>query len=76
MMPENDPSISIQIELGDDCIKILEILIPDNDQSLHCICEKGILKIDIPEIKYSSIFNVSNEIFREIEIFESVKKIG
>ena len=75
MLLEKEPSISIQIDLGDDCIKILEILTPDNDQSLHCVCENGILKINILEIKYNSIFNVSNEIFREIEIFESVKKL-
>ncbi|MGC8505495.1 MAG: hypothetical protein ACP5NK_02140 [Thermoplasmata archaeon] len=74
-MSEREPSVSIQIVLGDDCFRMLEILNPDNDQSIHCLCENGVLKVDIPVIKYNSIFNVSNEILKEIEIFENVKKI-
>lgn len=74
-MQSKDPSVLMRIEIGNDCPRLLDILTPDNDQSIKCQCNGDKLEVSISQIKYNSIFNVCNEILRQIEIFERVKKI-
>jgi hypothetical protein len=74
-MPGNDPSITMNIRVENDCSAILNILRPDNDTSIDCHCDGDVLKIIIPSIKYNSIFNVCNEILGQIEMFEKIRKI-
>lgn len=56
----------------DACKKFIETFNQDNDSSIHASCENKNLVIVINDLKISSLYNITDDIIRNLNTFEKI----
>lgn len=66
--------VSVEIELDDpDTERILRAIAPDNDSEFTMSVEKGHAVIRVSKLKISSLYNVIDDLIRDIEVGKKVE---
>lgn len=54
------------------CVKFMSTFNQDNDSTINTKCEDGTLVIVINDLKISSLYNITDDILRNLSTFEKI----
>lgn len=65
--------MSISIDLGETkCMTVLNSLKPDENDEMESKCNNGILEIQVKNLKIASIYNLTDDILRCVEVSKNI----